>query len=70
MVVEVVAEQLDSVDGGNGLSRVGKVSWEQDWDQQARKICGCMPATAFRSTGTDTEACGKESKSRTATHRK
>jgi len=32
MVVQVISEELDAVDGGDGLGRVGEVSGEQDYE--------------------------------------
>jgi hypothetical protein len=32
MVVQVISEELNAVDGGDGLGRVGEVSREQDYE--------------------------------------
>jgi hypothetical protein len=31
VVVQIIAEELDAVDGGQGLGGVGEVSGEEDW---------------------------------------
>lgn len=53
VIVEVVAEELDAVDGGEGLGGVGEVPGGEDWGLACRSLpSGCIvPLNSYAAMG-------------------